>query len=351
MDALKNKAQGPLGKVLLALLSTAGVLLAVEFAVGWWAAEAKAYPGVVYRTDDPNVELWCYDGRFNGTADWDLRREYPYVGLRYVGNIDDDDRLAGLDPSQVHNAVEVRLNGLQFRERPEVDLVNAYRLGGPVTLILGDSFCFGQGIRLADRFSNVIQARLDAEGRDHTVYNMCVPGMNIQRIARVQREAVKRFGAPVRVIYSYTLNDPIRDARTKALEDTVYDLMHFRRSQFERAHRSPLWRSAVWRWLAERRQMQQVAERTIAWYQQLYGDNPGWRQTTRVLADMQAFSRERNIELVLVFFPIFHQLGDYPLQVAHRQLGWVAREHGIASVDLLDLFGGRDERDFQFDQF
>jgi lysophospholipase L1-like esterase len=260
--------------------------------------------------------------------------------LYYAGNIDDDPRLAGLDPREVYNAVEVRLNELQFRERSEDDLVRAMDGGGAVTLVIGDSFCFGQGVRQQDRFSDIVQARLGARGLDHTVYNMCVPGMNIQRIARVQREAVKRFGPPTRILYSYTLNDPIRDAQTWEMEDSIYDLMHFRRSQFEVMHWSPLWRSAALRWLMERRTRRQVAEQTVVWYQRLYGDNPGWRQTAKVLADMEAFCAERGIEFALAVFPILHQLGDYPLQAAHRKLS----AQGIHVVDLLEVFVGEDER-------
>lgn len=333
--------RGLAGKLILALASTAVVLVVVELAVRWLAGRTVVYPGVIYRSGA--TELWCYDGHFNGEADWDLRRGAPYGPLQYAGNIDDDPRLEGLDPQAVYNAVEVRLNDLQFRERPEADLVEAMAGEGPVTLVVGDSFCFGQGVRLRDRFSDIIQADLTSRDRAHIVYNMCVPGMNIQRIARVQREAVKRFGAPARMLYSYTLNDPIRDIESRALEDSIYDLMHFRRRGFEAEYRSPLWRSAALRWLMERRTRQQVAARTVAWYQRLYGDNPGWRQTARVLAEMRAFCAARDIELALVVFPLFHQLGDYPLAQAHQQLKQAA--DGMPFVDLLEVFAGKDERD------
>ena len=53
MGLLKNMVQGPVGKALLALLSAAGMLLAVELCVGWWTMGAKVYPTVICRTGDP----------------------------------------------------------------------------------------------------------------------------------------------------------------------------------------------------------------------------------------------------------------------------------------------------------
>ena len=332
------------GKLILALLSTVGVLMLIELAVRWFTAGATVYPGVIYQTDDPSLELWCYDEHFIGVADGDLRQDHGYGALRYAGNFDDDPQLAGLEPQVVYNAVEVRLNSLQFRARPTAELVQAMARRSAVTLVVGDSFCFGQGVRMQDRFSDAIQNQLYARGSDHTIYNMCVPGMNIQRIARVQREAVKRFGAPTRILYAYTLNDPIRDAQTLAIENSLYDLMHFRRGPFKAPPRSLLWRSATWQWLQERRAKQQVANRTVVWYNRLYEDNPGWRQTARMLAEMQAFCAARDIEFALVVFPLFHQLSDYPLQEAHRKLEALAAREEMEFVDLLAVFAGDQEQ-------
>ena len=346
MIGLNNIVKGMTGKLTLLLLSTVSILIAVEWLAIWLTTDAEDYPGVIYHTDDSEVELWCYDDKFNGTADWDLRLDHPLGTLRYAANINDDPRLEELDPRAVYNAVEVRLNELQFRERSESELMLELAREIPFTLIVGDSFCFGQGVRRRDRFSDLIEEKLEAQGQDHILYNSCVPGMNIQRIARVQREAVKRFGVPQRVVYSFTLNDPVRDAQTRMLEDSIYDLMHFRHNRFEAKMRSLLWRSATLRWLGGRRAREQIAERTVAWYQQLYEDNPGWRQTARILAEMKAFSTEKRIEFALVVFPLFHQLEDYPLRNAHQKLANFSRENGIEYIDLLDLFAGKDERQY-----
>ena len=62
---------------------------------------AATYPVVVYATDKPGTELWCYDDKFQGKADWDLRLGHPYRELTYRSNMDFDSTLVALDPLAV----------------------------------------------------------------------------------------------------------------------------------------------------------------------------------------------------------------------------------------------------------
>ena len=62
---------------------------------------AATYPVVVYATDKPGTELWCYDDKFQGKADWDLRLGHPYRELSYRSNMDFDSTLIALDPLAV----------------------------------------------------------------------------------------------------------------------------------------------------------------------------------------------------------------------------------------------------------
>ena len=132
------------GKLLLVIASLAVTALAIEVSFGLLARSERIYPVVYYQTDDPNLDLWCYDEHFAGTPDWDLRRAHPYGKLTYLGNANNDSTLANLAPLKVPNAIEMRRNEEQLRERPmaEFDAQNA-----KIVIVIGDSFGFGQGVR------------------------------------------------------------------------------------------------------------------------------------------------------------------------------------------------------------
>ena len=340
------------GKLLLLLGSSFLSLLAVEAFFQLRGRSQPPRPAVFYATEDPGVQLWCYDDCFQGVADYDLTQDHPFEHLEYLGNIDSDPALADLPPRYVPRAIEVRKNERKFRERSFAALQRA-RPGAPVTLLIGDSFCFGQGVRVQDRFSDLLEARLrravaDSTGRGPLLVNLCAPGVNIRFIYRVLEKYIDHFENVQRVIYSFTLNDPLRTREIARMETAINDFMHFREYRFAHAFRPALrtWPSATLRFFAERMAMRQVSRDTIAWYKLLYGDQPGWGQTRQALADMRSLCAAREVETVLLVFPIFYRLADYPLREVHEELGRVARDLGMRHIDLLDLFAGKEASEY-----
>lgn len=340
------------GKALLLLGSTALALLAVEAFFQLRGRSEPPYPAVYYATKDPRVKLWCYDDHFRGVADYDLRRDHPFENLKYLGNIDSDPALADLPPRSVPHAIEVRKNEHRFRERSFSALQRDYP-GAPVALVIGDSFGFGQGVRVQDRFSDLLESRIngaraDSAGSRHLLVNLCAPGVNIRSISRVLSKYLEHFGTVRRVIYSYTLNDPLRTPQVQAMETAINDFMHFRQYRFSHAFGPALstWPSATLRFFAERTAMRQVSRDTIAWYRLLYGDNAGWEQTKGVLADMRSACAARGAEMVLLVFPVFYRLDDYPLREVHLRLEQEARHLDVRFIDLLEIFAGKDASDY-----
>ena len=306
------------------------------------------YPVVVYATDKPGVEFWCYDDKFQGEADWDLRVGHPYSELTYLRNMDFDSTLVALDPLAVPMAIKVALNFDEFRGRP-LPLIKAQGAGEGLTLVVGDSFCFGQGVRRVDRFSNLIEARLGREGGMQTLANLCKCGADLIRIFLTIRKSVEYFGAVDRVLYAYTLNDAIQDEATTAMNAAINDLMHYREGFFRRSYGSALDAipSHTMRFFAARRLRDKISDETLAWYRRTYSDeNQGWGHTQTLLRDLAAFCRARDIEFTVVQFPLYYRLDQYPLADIHGQLGDFAASEGIEWIDLLPLFAGKEERDY-----
>ena len=332
------------GKLLLVVASLAVTSLVIEVSFWLFARSERIYPVVYYRTDDPSLDLWCYDEHFAGTPDWDLRRAHPYGKLTYLDNANNDSTLADLAPRKVPNAIEMRRNEEQLRERPmaEFDAQNA-----KIVLVIGDSFGFGQGVRVAERFSNILELRLNREcpAECYQLFNACVPGMNIKQIAKTMEHYIEYFARVERVVYSFTLNDPFRSGRLLERERELADFMHVR-SNARSAQFMAGWNSYTLRWFAVRLQRQQLARDTVEWYRQLYRDNLGWTLTRKLLSRMKKSCADKGIEFSLVVFPVFYQLDAYPLTEVHETLGTFAEQEGIHYVDLLAQFAGKDERDY-----
>ena len=328
-------------RFLLLAASCLFCVLATEAFFYFLAKHQRTYPAVWYHTGEERTRLLCYDGEFRGVADWDLRVEQPYPGLRYAGNTDGDTSLAGLDPLRVPHAIEVAVNEAGFRERPLQHFTSG---GGRTTLVIGDSFGAGQGVRVRDRLTEILEARFEEAGSNRLLANFCVMGYNIRSVSETLARHIDDFPGLERVIYLFTLNDPVGDRRALEMYQTIDDLMHLRTNLLsERVDAFLVGRSQAAQWVGARIARKQISRRTVERYNYLFTDNAGWRQTGKLLERMKQRCDRKGCEFVIVLFPLLYQLADYPFTAAHAAVREYARDAGIPFVDLLERFEGEDE--------
>ena len=329
-------------EVLLLAFSCLCCAIAVETFFYFLAQRQQTYPAVWYHTDDERTKLLCYDEGFLGVADWDLRLDHPYGTLRYAANTDEDSSLQDLDPRLVPHAVEFRVNEAGFRERPLAQVEAA------TTLVIGDSFGAGQGVRISDRLSERLEARLKPEGPNHVIANFCMLGYNIRDISKTMGRHLDTFPNLQRVIYILTLNDPLGDARALEMYQVIDDLMHLRTNLLAESAAVPvLSRSHAARWMLERVARREISRTTVERYNYLFDDNVGWRRTRQLLDRMRDRCEQKGCEFIIVLFPLLFELADYPFKPAHEAVRAYARGAGIGFIDLLELFAGADERTYR----
>ena len=329
-------------RFLLLAASCLFCVLATEAFFYFLAKQQRTYPAVWYHTGEEHTRLLCYDSEFLGVADWDLRLEQPYPELAYAANTDGDPSLAGLDPLRVPHAIEVRVNGAGFRERPLQHFTSTR--GSRTTLVLGDSFGAGQGVRVRDRLTELLETRLRAGGSDHQLANFCMMGFNIRSVSRTLNRYMDDFPGLERVVYLFTLNDPVGDRRALEMYQEIDDLMHLRTNLLSRRVDDFLvGRSHAAQWVGARIARKQISARTVERYNYLFGDNAGWKQTKDLLERMKRRCDRRGCEFVIVLFPLLYELAEYPFAAAHAAVREFAQEADIRFVDLLERFEGEDE--------
>ena len=127
-------------------------------------------------------EIWKFDkewGIFLGEPQTTYRHHHPY-----------DD----FDVSLTHN---------RFGLRDTKDLATAT---GEDLVLVGDSYAYGYGVEVNDRFSNLVEEKLGTR-----IFNISAPGMDIDNYGRML-EFAKYHGATIRrLIISICMENDLRD--------------------------------------------------------------------------------------------------------------------------------------------
>jgi hypothetical protein len=241
------------------------------------------------------------------------------------------------------NALHHEVNAAGFRGRE-------FGVKSPSTsriAFLGDSFTFGEGVRLEHTYPEVTARALRGEA-----CNLGVGGYNTTQAVKL----LKLIGlglAPDAVVLGYVPNDaepPLFD-----LDPATGQPVRRNREADIEAEGSPQRPPAttlcrlrvaqlVWRaWNGAR-----LTRQTEAHYLSLYADgSEGWRESERALRELMGLCRENGIPCVVVMFPILHALSDrHPFAGIHHQVCAVVRAEGGHFVDLLPALKGTRASEF-----
>ncbi len=187
-------------------------------------------------------------------------------------------------------------------------------------VVLGDSFTFGEGVAVGERFSELLD--------EANVYNAGVPGYSLPDEAAVFAELVEAC-RPRGALVVVQPNDAI--PLPHALERVDGDLL--REARDGGGLRLLDLVAAPWR-----------ASGSEQWYRDYW---TGERQQfgAEALAAIKSMARTaeaRGVRLGVAVFPLLHRLDDYPLQDVHDRIIATCERSGVPVLDLAPTFAGRD---------
>ncbi len=221
------------------------------------------------------------------------------------------------------------LNGGPYPERPRN------------VLIVGDSFAFGEGLRLED----TIGYRLADYFPEVNFPNMAWPGSSIDNVL-----AAERTPADIdTVLYFFNINDIARTDALVRRRDVLHDKVRQATLSGENlagatapsyCHYSRVcWMLHLRRWESQRSQA------SIAYYRDLYfspqNEVPRARTFERI-SKMKTELARRSIRFVVVMFPLFYKapFSEYPFGGIHDLVARKVRARGVEFLDLLPAYEG-----------
>jgi lysophospholipase L1-like esterase len=218
--------------------------------------------------------------------------------------------------------------------------------GVPRVLVVGDSFTEGQGVRARDVFPRALERRLGDERVE--VFNCGRRGRDFPELRTYFPSLLARH-APDLVVYAMLLNDPLTSPEFRARQQYLNDWILDRRRMVPDAESQgePWWSPRLVSLSREAYEAVRVSRETRAWYADIVGppNARGWRDTQRLIAEMDALSRAQHSKFIVVLLPLLHGLDTtYPFVAANAEIGRAMREQHVEFHDLLPALAGQDPR-------
>jgi len=290
------------------LVALNAILLLVTVLV-FSAALEIALRIIFARSLDFSMEMWKYAV--------ELKRPVANPELSFVHAPNRSAFLMGVP-------VSINSHGLRDHEYAEAKPTGTYRI-----VMLGDSTCFGWGVRLDETVAKMLERDLNAASlppyRHFEVLNAGVGNYDtVQEVAHY--ENYDRAFHPDLVILEYFINDaePVPSERHPWLLGRSY-LVAFTVSR---------WDTLL--------QFAGVRPRWDAYYAGLYNDGrPGFQAAKQALAKLDALTRRDGANLVVAILPELHRINDgYPFAQEQQKIKDVLSAEHVPVIDLIEGLRG-----------
>ena len=217
-------------------------------------------------------------------------------------------------------------------------------------VLLGDSFVWGEGVKLDDTLAIRIETLLnEAQPALPTkVFNLAMPGLNTHQ-EKILWEMHKSLVAPDLVVLGFNVNDVLLtevqkqdDRKLKGRYVSMYKEATKPRSVFH---------STFFRFVKHRIQRSliesQMKEITVQDLHRKEDGRSAAELCRQFILELKNSCEEGGANFMIIVFPSFTKLDqNYPYEPIHELVGQIGQAEDIPVVDLLPLFRGKQSERF-----
>ncbi len=235
------------------------------------------------------------------------------------------------------NSITYRVNNFGFRDE-DFSLPRTEKMR---VAFLGDSFCWGNGVKDNDTIDSLMERRLNASAvlnQQFEIYNFCLSGYNTAHQAALYDHVVRHFQPDVLIVW-YFLNDI-------NVPPDLYFHWHL---------------SGGGTWLESWRTRSRLIDLAVAPFNRMANHrallqrvdqayskgHPGYESVARNMRRISQTSQQTQVPTVVAIFPwLFHlETERYPFHKPHQVARDLAEQQGLAVLDLFSAFEGRKAED------
>ena len=205
--------------------------------------------------------------------------------------------------------------------------------GRRTVLVLGDSFTFGEGVRIQDTFTSRLERSMAAEAAGPAFVNAGVPGYGTEQEAARLPALIDRYD-PAAVLLVAVPNDAIPQIDQAGAADLVNGRI---------ATASPIRLFGLVRSVFGRAASDRAVE---DWYLSYYvgARSECWAEARARLLSMAALCRTRGARFGVAMFPLLYRLDDSPLAPIHHAFETACASDDVPFLDLTPALALENDR-------
>lgn len=247
---------------------------------------------------------------------------------------------SGVGPNSLKfnvNYVHLNSDNMRDREFPVDKPDNTIRIAG-----VGDSYTFGSGIKdVNNTYLKVLERMLNsrASGEKYEVLNFGIPGKDTQDELEIIRGKVLKYEPDI-IMIGYLLNDLKNvdtNLRLPKKHLTVIPFLGFWLSNIFYSY--TILEIKVNKALINLGFRESTEEITLKEFE----SEVNKEYNAKLLEEIGAIAKERDIKVVLIIFPIIYKLDNYPFIEINNFLTKVGNENGFYVINLLENYQAYEE--------
>lgn len=215
--------------------------------------------------------------------------------------------------------------------------------------VVGDSIAYGIGIeKPQDRFSNLLETKLNEAGRPAKVYNLSRPGNDLEEAKANFDKALAQgdFDLIVWQLFPNDLPGPV-PAQVLKVKDLLSgdDTNPLLQDLLKRSYAFNFFYFHLWG-IVDPFRAQHLNDQF-----QLYRQDEIWESGKKQMIEIIADTRRRKVKLIAVLFPYVEQIsGGYSLE-PNEKIASVFAEERIPFISLFDIYKNYQPRELMANRF